>query len=100
VIECSLVLRNLVIEFRYCELSQQFSGLDMISDVDVALGYVAGRARKDIGRGECGRRARQGDRNGAGARLDRRDAHAGYEITRPLGSRHHLLLLRNFSPHS
>jgi hypothetical protein len=62
-IERRLVLRNLVIELRHCELRQQISCLDAIPDVDVALGDVAGRAGIDTRRGECSRRAGQGDRN-------------------------------------
>ncbi len=97
-IERRLVLRNLVIELRHRQLRQQFSCLDAIADVDVALGDVAGRAGIDVRLRECGRRARQGDRHDGRARLDRRDAHAGHEITLLLGGRHDLLLLRIVSP--
>ena len=45
----------------YRELRQHISCFDLIPNVDIALGDIAGRAGKDVRRGECGRRARQGD---------------------------------------
>jgi hypothetical protein len=33
-----LGLRDLVVEFGDCELGQQISGLDVVPDVDIALG--------------------------------------------------------------
>ncbi len=90
-----LVLRDLIVEFRHSELRQQFPCLNAIADIDVALDDIAGRAGIDIRRREGGRGTRQGDRHGAGAFLDRRDAHTGYEITRLLGGRDDVLTLRS-----
>src|SRR5262249_38479487 len=60
-IDRRLVLRDLVVELGYRELRQQISRLDAIPDLNIALVDIAGRAGKDVRRGECGRRARQGD---------------------------------------
>ena len=60
-VERRLVLRNLVVELRHRKLRQQFSGPDMVADVDIALDDIARRATVNICRVECGRRAWQCD---------------------------------------
>jgi hypothetical protein len=96
--ERRLVLRNLGVEFRYCELRQQIAGLDAIADIDVALGDVAGRAGIDARGSEGGGGAGQTDRNGSGARLDCRDTQGGHEIALLLCSGRDFLPLRIISP--
>lgn len=53
-------LRNLVIELWRDDLGQQLALLDVVSNVDLALGDIAAGAREDIGAGECRGRCRQG----------------------------------------
>jgi hypothetical protein len=83
---------------RPSELSQELALFDAIADVDIALGNVASGAGINVRVRKRSRRPRQGDRHDAGVRLDRRDVHAGHEITLPFGCRHDLLMLRIVTP--
>jgi hypothetical protein len=75
------VLGNLIVLLGDREPHQLVASFDAIADVDVTLGDIAGRAGIDLGLRECSCGRRQGDGHDRGARLDRRDAHAGHEIT-------------------
>ena len=92
--ERGLVLRNLVVELGHCELCEQFALLDVIPDIDVALGNVAGGTGVDVGGTESCRGARQRDGNDGWTCLDRRDKHGRREVARLIGCLKRLPLLR------
>jgi hypothetical protein len=93
-IQRSFVLGNLLVELGDRELSQELASFNVVADVDIAFADVTGGTSVDIGRSEGGRGAGQGDRGDGRARLDRSHTHSRRELTRLVGGRHNLLLLR------
>ena len=81
-----------MVELRDCELRQDISVLDVIANVDIALGDIAGCAGIDVRGSERGRGAREGHRNRSGVRHDGCSPQTRHEIALLPCSRHDLLL--------
>src|SRR5260370_9679731 len=88
------VLRNFVSEVGGCERGQKFILFRVIANIDIALIDVAGSSSVDVGCGEGGRGARQGGRGDERARLNWSHSNRRREVTRLVGGRPNLLLLR------
>ena len=89
-----LILRDLMIQFRYSELRKKLAGLDVIADIDIALFDVAGSACIDVRIRERGGRCRQGHDDVPRTRADGRDTNARHEIANLPGGRRDRALLR------
>src|SRR5258707_10631578 len=83
-----------MVKFRHSKLRKRTSCLDVIADVNIALFDIACGASIDVCVRERGSRCRQGDDYVAGARPYGRDTNTRYEITKLLGGRLDLPLLR------
>jgi hypothetical protein len=94
------VLRDLVLDLGSGDFGQELPGLDVIADIDIALGDIAAGARIDVGLHKAERRCGQCHVQPSEPLRHLLDMHARDEVRLPLGGGRDLAMLLVMPPHA